>query len=110
MAILITSQTTEEAIQKAGVTRNTAYKWLGDSDFQRELRDANRTAFVQATSKLSSATSKSVNTLMEIQDDEDATATAKVAAAKAILDFAYNAIQADDLLKRIEEIEQSQRM
>lgn len=108
MTALITSKDTREAIKVAGITEATAYKYLRDDDFKSELREYRRDVLFQATSKLTQATDKAVQTLVDVMDDEEATATAKVQSAKTVLDLAYNAVQADDLIERIERIEATQ--
>ena len=104
---LSTSSTTQEAIDATGVNPHTAYRWLKDPDFTHELREARRQVLFHSTSRLTSATERAVDTLLGVMDDDGASASAKVSAARAVLDAAYNAAQVDDVIERIEKLEKN---
>lgn len=108
--VLATSQTIKSAIDKTGVAQSTAYKWMRDPLFRQKLREARRTAMLAATSKLSEASEEAVDLLREVMADPDAPASSRVSAARSVLDMAYNAVQADDMLARIEAIEHDQNV
>ena len=102
---LLTTATVEEASQQASITRKTAYKYLNDPIFKEAYRDARRDAMQQVTTTLQATSVKAVHTLAEVLDDKDATASAKVQASRSILEFAYRAIELDDITARLEELE-----
>lgn len=102
------SRTVKEAIATAKITEKTAYRWLKDSYFQDQLRKARRDVLFQATGELTAAVSGAIGTLSAIMDDDTQPASARVSAARTILDTAFNAIQADDLQERVEAIEKGQ--
>lgn len=105
IAALIQANTTQEAIDAVGVTKNAAYKWLRDPDFIAELRQARRDVLFHATGTLTATTDEAVKTLATIMKDKTQPATSRVQAARIILDTAFNALQADDLQARIEQLE-----
>lgn len=107
IAALIQADTTQAAIDEVGVSKNAAYRWLKDPDFMKELRQARRDVLFHATGTLTAATDSAVQTLAMIMKDKSQPATSRVQAARIILDTAFNALQADDLQERIEQLEQN---
>ena len=103
---LLTSGSTAQAIATAGIAENTAYKYMHEPDFSAALREARRDVLNRTTSSLTASTEKDLAVLNEVMDDDEAPASSRVAAAKLVLDVAFNAVQADDLQERIEAIEQ----
>lgn len=102
---LLTTSTVEEASQQANITRKTAYKYLNDLDFKEAYRDARRDAMQQVTTTLQVTSVKAVQTLARVLDDTEATPSAKVQASRSVLEFAYRAIELDDITARLEELE-----
>lgn len=63
----------------------------------------------QAIAQVQAATGEAVETLRKVMQDADASASAKVAAAKAILETAIKAVELEDLEARIVALEAMQR-
>lgn len=103
--LLAASTTTTEAIEKAGISEKTAYRWLKNPAFVDELRKARREVLKRATGKLTAEASSAVDVLAKIMNDPETPASTRTQAARIILDTAYNSIQADDLEQRIEQLE-----
>lgn len=64
-----------------------------------------RAVMMHATAKLSETAEQAVDVLAEVMADADAPSNARVSAARAVLEMNYNAIQADDIMERIEQLE-----
>lgn len=108
LTALLSSSTTAEAIAKAKIAENTAYRYLRDDRFKGELRKARRDIIFKTTSSLTASTERALSVLNDVMVDQDAPASSRVAAAKLVLDVAFNAVQADDIQERIERLEKLQ--
>ncbi|MGE7365191.1 phage replication protein [Desemzia incerta] len=104
---LMSKSTMEEAVEAAGITKNTAYKYLKDPVFSNEYRRIRRENMQQVTSKLQHAAILAVETLLDVMEDKElSTPSARVQASRAVLENAYKGIEMDDLQQRIEQLEE----
>ena len=79
---------------------------MDDPDFSRAYRKARREAFGQAIALTQRYAPLAVNTLAKVMTDEDAPASAKVAAATTLLRFGREGLELDDLAARVEALEE----
>ena len=86
----------------------TLHRWLKDATFQAAYREARRQVVQQAIVQIQQATGEAVETLRKVMQAADAPASAKVSAAKTILDTAVKAIELEDLEQRIVALETQQ--
>lgn len=103
---MLTSKTVEEAYEKAGITRNTAYRYLKNDEWQEEYRNKRNELTDTLTSQLLQLGTQAVQTLRENLNDPDATPATKNTTAKTILDYIYSNYDREQIVERIEEIEQ----
>jgi uncharacterized membrane protein (DUF106 family) len=102
---LITEPTIKAAAQKVGITTPTLHKWLKLSEFKAAYREARREAVTVAIARLQQAAAEAVEALRAIMNDTSKPASARVSAARSILELAIKAIEIEDLEVRIEELE-----
>ncbi len=107
IAALLSEKTVGGAAQKAGVGERTLLRWLQTDDFKAAYRDARREATSQAIARLATTSSGAVDTLQSVCNDLAAPPAARVSAAKTLLDFAFRAVEIDDLAARVELLENS---
>jgi hypothetical protein len=88
------------------VAEGTLHRWLKDAAFQAAYRAARRQVVQHAIVQVQHATGTAVQTLLAVMQDPEATASAKVSAAKTILDTAVKAMELEDLEARIIALEQ----
>ena len=94
-----------------GIHEKTLRRWLrDDAVFQMAYREARRQVVQQAIVQIQQATGEAVETLRKVMQAADAPASAKVSAAKTILDTAVKAIELEDLEQRIVALETQQGM
>jgi hypothetical protein len=105
IAELLSHPTMKDACAAAGVSQSTLWRWLQDRDFHTAYMTARRDTVSHAVARLQSAASEAVDTLREVLKDNATIATARVSAAKAILDYSLKAIELEDLAQRVEELE-----
>ncbi len=106
IAFLLTEPNIRAASKKAGIGEATGWRWLQDPDFQKNYHDARRMAVSQAIAQLQQASSQAVATLQAVMQDEGATPSSRVTAARTTLEMALKAIELDDLATRVEKLEQ----
>ena len=108
LVALLTSSTKTEAYKTAHISKATANRIEQDPGFIAQYNKVRRQAMTQASDKLQGLASKAVDTLATIMDSEQATPTERTRVAKIILDGAYQAQQTQDILERLDKLEQEQ--
>src|SRR5712691_4010425 len=94
-----------DAAHTAGIGEVTAWRWLKDATFQQAYREARRAVVQHAIANVQKATSEAVETLRSVMQDDENPASARVSAAKAILETAVKAVELEDLEARIAALE-----
>ena len=108
MVALLTSSTKAEAYKAANISKATANRIEQEPDFIEQYNKIRRQAMEKTSDKLQGLASKAVDTLASVMDSEQATPTEKTRAAKIVLGGAYNAQQTQDILNRLDKLEQEQ--
>ena len=102
---LVTCASITEAAAQCGLADVTLRRWLKQEPFQAAYRDARRAVVQHAITQVQRATGEAVETLRSVMQDADAPASAKVSAAKVILETAVKAVELEDLEVRIAALE-----
>lgn len=105
VAALLSQSTVEDAARVTGVGATTIYRWLQDAEFLSMFRAARRRALDRATARLAAVSVEAVEVLREVMQDTEAQASARVSAAKAVLDAATKTAETEDLSARVAELE-----
>jgi hypothetical protein len=103
---LLTAPNIEEAAKALGIGQTTLYRWLRLPEFQDELKEARRQAVNLAIGKLQQSTSKAVQVLQDVAENEEAPASARVSAAKTIIEMSLKAVELDDIIERLKRLEE----
>jgi phage terminase small subunit len=106
IAALLSCPTIAHAARTAGIAEVTAGRWLKDATFQAAYRESRRQVVQQAIVQVQHATGTAVQTLVAVMQDTEAPASARVSAAKTILDTAVKAVELEDLEARITALEE----
>jgi hypothetical protein len=106
IAALLACDSITAAAAHAGVAEGTVYRWLKDAAFQEAYRKARGQVVRHSIVQLQRATGIAVQTLVAVMEDQEVTASAKVSAAKAVLEMAIKGVELDDLEARISALEQ----
>src|SRR4029453_10696766 len=88
ISALLTAPRLADAAQTAGIGEVTAWRWLKDATFQTAYRAARRAVVQHAITQVQQATGEAVETLRSVMQDAEAPASARVSAAKAVLETA----------------------
>lgn len=102
---LLTCHTIAEAARVAGIGEVTLWRWLQLPDFSERYRAARKQAVSQAVARLQQNAALAVDTLRDIMQDTESKDTARVAAAKTVLEMAFKAVEIEDLQAKMEELE-----
>jgi hypothetical protein len=94
----------EAAAAAAGIGSATAYRWLQHPDVVQRLADARRDVMKSAMAKLQRAATEAVDRLCEVQRDGESE-SARVSAARCILETALHTVEVQDVEERIEKLE-----
>ena len=102
---LLSQPTILAAAESVGVGESTLRRWLKDGDFLTAYRAARREAVSQAVGHLQGACSVAVVALTDISQDVNCPASARVSAARTVLELALKGVELEDLAVRVGELE-----
>ncbi|MCC6322741.1 MAG: hypothetical protein IT438_15035 [Phycisphaerales bacterium] len=109
IAALLTQPTLAKAAKSADVSDRTLRRWLREPVFRDAFRSARRQMFAQAIALTQHYTPLAVNVLAKVMTDPLSASPSKVAAAAAMMRFGRESIELDDLVERIEKLEEGQQ-
>lgn len=112
LVALLEESTIEGAAEASGVDPSSLHRWMKDETFEAAYKEAKRRLFDHAIGRIQQCASKAVDTLEEILGDVTAKDSARVTAARIVLDFARSGISLVELEQEIDLLKQqvSQRM
>ena len=93
------------AAEVAGVSVRTLQRWLREPVFHAAVLRARKEAYSQALGVSQKFAPVAVATFVTVMNDQRASASARVAAGQALLKFAREGIELDDLAARVEGLE-----
>lgn len=102
---LLTKPDLATAAEFANISVNTLLRWLNIPEFAQKYSDAKREVLKQALSKLQQASGEAVETLKEVCGDATASSSARVTAAKSIIEMSVKVAELDEIEKRLTELE-----
>lgn len=105
MVALLLHPTISEAAKVAGIGEATLFRWMQLPAFQESYRQAKRQAVGQAITLLQKAAGEAVETLRSVMANAEAPAAARVTAARTVLEMGLKAVELEDLVVRVEELE-----
>lgn len=105
LAALLSSLTIRAAAKRAGVSESTLWRYLREPGFSKRYAQARREAVEHMTVRLQARAAGSAEILYSIAKDKKAPASARVAAARAVIEHTLKAVELSDLDVRLKEIE-----
>ena len=102
---VISYPTLKEAALAAGVSETTLWRYMQDKAFARRLREARRDAVNHAVTRLQRASSDAVTVLDDLMKSDKAPASARISAARPVLDYAIRAAEIEELRARVDQLE-----
>jgi hypothetical protein len=101
---LLSGAGVEGAARAAGISVRTAWRWIHDPAVLARLREARKDAMNAAMARLQEAAAGAVDCLCEVQREGESE-SARVSAARCILEQALRAAELGDLEERLAKLE-----
>ena len=108
LVALLEHGTLEAAAESAGINKTTLWRMMQLEVFQDAFRASRRQVIETAIAKLQAGCAVAVGVLLEVAGDSAAPASARVSAAKTILDQSFTALEVSDTNERIKRLEELQ--
>ena len=105
LTALLSSRTHKEAAHKAGISDRRLREYLQDPTFKREYQTRLDEILSDATKAAKNAMQPAVDTLREICEDKSRSDTARIMAARTILDAGLRMNHAVEIADRIAQLE-----
>lgn len=102
---LLTHPTHKEAAKAAKISEPTLWRYMQGEAFSRRLREARRDAVNHAVVRLQRASGDAVTVLRDLMMKDETPASARITAARNIIDYSLRVFEMDDLRKRVDELE-----
>jgi len=102
---LLACPSIEAAAAVAGIGQRSLYRWLRLDQFQQAYASARKEIVSQAVTKLQATMTAAVDTLQTVMSDPEAPPSARVSAAKTVLDLALKSGQLEEVETRLAAIE-----
>ena len=108
-ANVLMCKTLKEAAAQSGISERTLRRIRKTGEFQAALDTARSAAFERAVDAICSAAPENVEQLKAISTDPDAPASARVAAARFMLEFARDHYSREEIIERLIALEEAAR-
>lgn len=103
---LLVSRTRAEAAKAAGIGESTLRTYMQDSEFLERYRQAFGDMVRDAARQAQQTLSPALSTLREIMEDREEPASARITAARSILEYALKLGEQVDILEQLRELEE----
>lgn len=104
---MLAGHTVESAATKAQISHRTAWRYLAEPAVRAELQRRGDALLAGATSGLLADLALARKTLREVMNDQDAPPTARVSAARAVLDSVLRLVEMYALVGRVKLLEEA---
>ena len=102
---LLVSRTRAQAAKAAGIGESTLREYMKDPEFLDQYREAFGNLVQDATRQAQQALTLALSTLTEIMENTGEQATARIQAARYLVEYALRLGEQCDLLARLERLE-----
>jgi hypothetical protein len=105
ISALLSERTIGEAAAKCGVSEKTLFRWTRDAGFDARYRQARSALLTQAMGVLQQGAAVASDTLLAVAQDASAPASARVSAARSVLEMLLRSRELDELEARLDALE-----
>lgn len=102
---LLTQPTKAAAAEAAGISPRTLRDYLSNQDFQREYKKAFGELVADATRQAQQSLSPAITALRDIVEDPNEASSARIAAARCLLEYGLRMTEITDILLELEAVE-----
>ena len=104
---LLQEPTIEKAAARSGVSEVTLWRWQQMPEFQEQYQAARKKTVEVALGQLQQASVEAVDVLRDVMKTACKSPSARVSAARTILEMAQQSIDLEEMLSRLTKIEQA---
>jgi hypothetical protein len=105
LAALLAHPTVRDAAKAANVAEGTLWRYLSDPTFSAHYKQARREVTDHLIMRMQADSTKAARILLEVAEDTASPASARVSAARTIIEQALKGAELRDLMDRIEALE-----
>lgn len=105
LSALLVSRTRAEAAQAAGIGESTLRGYMRDPEFLERYKQAFGEMVADATRQAQQTLSPALSVLKEIMMDRDEQASARITAARSVLEYSLKLCEQTDILEQLRELE-----
>lgn len=105
LSALLVSRTRAEAAQAAGIGESTLRGYMRDPEFLERYKRAFGEMVADATRQAQQTLSPALSVLKEIMMDRDEQASARITAARSVLEYSLKLCEQTDILEQLRELE-----
>jgi len=105
LAALLSGETMPNAARLCNVPERTARRWLTLPEFRQTLKDGQSGMVTAATRKAAGLLTRALDTLADVLDSPATTPSAKVGAARVLLEHTARLLELSDFAERLEALE-----
>ena len=102
---LLTQPTKAAAAEAAGIAPRTLRDYLRNQDFQTEYKKAFGELVADATRQAQQSLSPAITALRDIVEDPNEPSSARIAAARCLLEYGLRMTEITDILSELEAVE-----
>ena len=102
---LLTQPTKAAEAKAAGIAPRTLRDYLADPEFQTEYKKAFGQLVSDATRQAQQALSPALSALRDIVEDDEENSSARIAAARSLLEYGLRLTEFSDILAELESVE-----
>ena len=102
---LLTQPTKAAAAKEAGIDESTLRRYLSDPEFQKEYKAAFSQLVQDATRQAQQSLSPAISALRDIVEDDNENSSARIAAARSLLEYGLRLTEFSDILAELEAVE-----
>lgn len=102
---LLTAPTRAEAARVAGISENTMREYFKDPEFQAAYKAQFSELMEAATRQAQRQTTTALSVLMEVMEDREQGAQARLSAARTALEYSMKLTEQRDVVERVEALE-----
>ena len=105
LAALLTQPTQAQAAQKAGIGLTTLKRYLDEPECQTAYQEAVTKLLEEASVQAKQGLNPALSCLREIVEDRKTAATARIQAARSLLEYGLRLAETVDIMKQLNELE-----
>ena len=105
LAALLSQPTIREAAREAGVSDRSIFNWLNEPAFSQAYREARAKNVSLAVAGLQRSMGQALEALQDVMTNPDSPASARVSAARTVLELAIRGTELEDLAARVDALE-----